>query len=219
MAMATRNRPSEVEDSIVPWNVLEEWSATLFLVAGGLMVVHTGVHTLIAFTNTNYPLHHEMPFGVAGHILAFVALLGLYPQLVARTPKLARGSAGLAVLGTVGWSVIGVQTLSETLGVGLPAWLGVFAILTIVTVILGYLAFGVAGLRTGIVTRTTAVVLVTPVLVMVYNMTVALTTGGTEEGQIIVAGGFALAHLAIGAALRSEEFPTDLTETASSTAT
>jgi hypothetical protein len=217
--MATQNRSNGAEDRKGSWNILEQWSSTLFLIAGGLMVVHTGVHALIAFTNTNYPLHHELPFGVVGHILAFVALLGLYPQLVARGPKLARVGAGLAVLGTVGWFVIGAQTLSETLGVGLPAWLGVFAILTIVAVILGYLAFGVAGLRTGIVTRTTAVLLLTPVLVMVYNMTVALTTGGTEEGQIIVAGGFALAHLAIGAALRSDEFPTGGAEPAVSTAT
>jgi hypothetical protein len=216
--MATRSPSNESEDSIVPWNVLEQWSSTLFLVAGGLMVAHTGVHTFIAFGNANYPLHHEMPFGVVGHVIAFVALLGLYPKVVARSPKLGRGGAGLAVLGTLGWSVIGAQTLAETLGVGLPAWLGVFAILTIGAVILGYLAFGVAGLRTGIVTRTTAIVLVTPVLVMVYNMTVALTTGGTEEGQIIVAGGFALTHLAIGAALRSEQFPAASPESAASAA-
>lgn len=217
--MVTRHRSSEAADSIVPWNVLEQWSSTLFLVAGGLMVVHTGVHVLIAFTNTTYPLHHELPFGVGGHVLAFVALLGLYPQLVSRRPRLARVCAGLAVLGTVGWFVIGARTLAEALDVGLPAWLGVFAILTIVAVILGYLAFGVAGLRTGIVTRTTGLVLITPVLVMVYNMAVALTTGGTQEGQIIVAGGFALAHLAIGAALRSEAFPTGSAEPAASTAT
>lgn len=187
---------------------LERWSATLFLVAGGLMVVHTGVHGLIAFTDIQYPLHHELPFGVLGHMLAFTALLGLYPQLVTRSPKLARACAGLAAFGTAGWFVIGMLTLSEDVGVTLPAWLGVFAPLTILGVIVGYLAFGLAGLRTEVVTRKTAVIITTPVVVMVYNMAVALTTGGTQEGQIIVAGGFALTHLAIGAALRDEAFPT-----------
>jgi hypothetical protein len=206
------------EDSIPPWNVLELWSSTLFLVAGGLMVVHTGVHVLIAFTNTNYPLHHEMPFGVAGHVLAFVALFGLYPQLVTGSPKLARASAGLAVLGTASWFGVGTLTLSESIGVALPPWLGLFAPLAILTFVLGYLAFGVAGLRTDVVTRTTALAILTPVVVMVYNMTVALTTGGTQEGQIVVAGGFALTHLAIGAALRSERFPTGGPEPAVGTA-
>lgn len=208
-----------VEISTRGWKSLEESSATLFLVAGGLMVVHTVVHVVIAFTNTNYPLHHELPFGVVGHMLAFVALLGLYPKLVTRSPKLARAGAGLAVFGTVGWFVIGATTFSEDLGVTLPTWLGAFGLLTIFTVILGYLLFGIASLRTEIVTRTTAFVIMTPVLVMVYNLTVAVTSGGTQEGQVIVAGGFALTHLAIGVTLQSEEFSTDGTEPASSMAT
>lgn len=60
---------------------------------------------------------------------------------------------------------------------------------------------------------------VTPVVVMNYTMAVALTTGGTQEGQIIVAGGFALTHLAIGAALRTDEFPAGGPEPATSPAT
>jgi len=197
---------------------LERRSSTLFLAAGGLMVVHTGIHTLIAFTNTTYPLHHEMPFGFLGHLLAFVALLGLYPQLVSRSPKLTRSGAGLAVLGMVGWVAVGATTLTESLGVTPPAWLSAFAPLAIFGVILGYLAFGVAGLRTDVLTRTTALVVLTPAAVMLYNMAVALTTGGTQAGQVIVAGGFALTHLAIGAALRSEEFPTGGAEPAVSAA-
>lgn len=198
---------------------LEQQSSTLFLVAGGSMVVHTGIHVLIAFTNTNYPLHHEMPFGFLGHLLAFVALLGLYPQLVTRSPKLTRVGTGLVVLGMVGWSAVGILSLSESLSVALPTWLPALAPLAIFGFILGYLAFGVAGLRTNVVTRTTALAILTPVIVMVYNMTVALTTGGTREGQIIVAGGFALTHLVIGASLRSEGFPTGGAEPAASPAT
>lgn len=198
---------TEVRDDVTRLQSLEQRS-TLFLVAGGLMAVHTGIHALIAFTSTNYPLHHEMPFGFLGHLVAFVALLGLYPQLVSRSPKLTRAGAGLAGLGMVGWVAVGTMTLSESLGVTSPAWLGALAPLAIFGVLLGYLAFGVAGLRTDILTRTTALVILTPALVMAYNMAVALTTSGTREGQIIVAGGFALTHLAIGAALRSEELST-----------
>lgn len=198
---------------------LEQQSSSLFLLAGGLMVVHTVIHVLIAFTSTNYPLHHEMPFGFLGHLLALVALLGLYPRLVTGSPKLTRAGAGLVVLAMVGLSAVGTMTLSESLGVTPPAFLRPLGLLFILGVILGYLALGVAGLRTDIVARTTALAILTPVLVMIYNMAVALTTGGTEEGQIIVAGGFALTHLAIGAALRSEGFPTGGAEAAASTAT
>ncbi|MFB6235621.1 MAG: hypothetical protein ABEH81_05890 [Halopenitus sp.] len=197
---------------------LEQRISTLVLVAGGLMVVHTGVHVLIAYTNTNYPLHHEMPFGFLGHLVALVALLGLYPRLVTRSPKLTRVGAGVVVLAMVGLSAVGTMTLAESLGVTPPAFLRPVGLLFILGVILGYLAFGVAGLRTDVVTRTTALAILTPVIVMIYNMAVALTTGGTREGQIIVAGGFALTHLAIGAALRSEEFPTGDAEPAASPA-
>jgi len=208
-----------VRTSTKKWEWLEQWTGTLFLVAGGLMVVHTGVHGLIAFTDITYPLHHELPFGVVGHVLAFLALLGLYPQLVARSPTLAHAGAILAVIGTVGWVIIGITALSETLEVTLPEWIGIFGLVTIVVFILGYLVFSIASFSTGIVSRTTAIIILTPALVMVYNMTVALTTGGTQEGQIIVAGGFALTHLAIGAALRSEAFPTGEAEPTASVAT
>ena len=201
------------------WNSLEQRSSTLFLVAGGSLVVHSVIHLLIAFTNVNYPFHHEFPFGVVGMILGFVALFGLYPQLVARSPELARAGAVLAGLGTVGWVALGLRTLIEELGATPPAWLGTIAPLVIFGVILGYLVFGVVGLRTGTVSRTTALIVVTPALVMAYNIASALTLPDFTGAAVIVASGFALAHLAIGAALRGEEFPTGGADPATGMAT
>lgn len=171
------------------------------------MLVHSVIHVLIAFTSVNYPFHHEFPFGVLGIILGFVALFGLYPQLVARSPTLARLGAVMAGLGTVGWIGLGLRTLVEELGGTPPVWLGAIAPLVIFGVILGYLLFGVVGLRTETVSRTTALVVVTPALVMVYNIASALVLPDFTGGAVIVASGFALAHLAIGAALRADEFP------------
>lgn len=201
------------------WESLERWSATLFLVAGGLLVVHAGIHVLTAFTSVNYPLHHEVPFGFVGMMLGHVALLGLYPQLIDRSPRLAQAGAVPTVLGAVGWLVIGASSLAESLGVTAPPWLGIAGPFVILGVVLGYLVFGVAGLRTDVVSRTTALVLVTPALVMVFNVTVGLATGGSPEGAVVVASGFALAHLGIGVALRAEEFPTGRAEQASGTIT
>jgi hypothetical protein len=217
--MSGTNETSGRTSSTVPWNALEQWSATLFLVAGGLLVVHTVIHVLMAFTNVTYPFHHEVPFGVVGMILGLIALLGLYPQLGDRSPKLARTGAILAVLATFGWLVIGTTALAEDLGMSPPDWLGIFGILTILTFSLGYLVFSAAGLRTDIIARATALAVGTPVVVMVYNLSVALTTGGTREGQVIVAAGFALTHFVIGAALRVENFPTGHAESAPSMAT
>ena len=172
------------------------------------MVVHSVIHVLIAFAGMNYPFHHEFPFGVAGMILGLVALFGLYPQLVARSPTFARVGAVLAGLGTVGWIGLGLRTLVEELGTTPPAWADAVAPLVILGVVLGYLVFGVVGLRTETVSRTTALVLLTPAIVMVYNIAGALALPDFTGAAVVVASGFAIAHLAIGAALRAERYPT-----------
>lgn len=196
------------------WESLERWSPTLFLVAGGLLMVHAGHHGLEAFAGLEYPMHHELPFGVVGMILGFVALLGLYPKLAERTPKLAGVGAILAALGMLGWVVIGVAALAEELGTELPAWLDAFGILIIGGVILGYLTFSIASLRTTIVSRTTGLILLAPLVVMFMNIAIGVSGYGSLAGQFAVSSGFALAHLAIWGALRTEDGLTDHVERA-----
>lgn len=201
------------------WSMLAQWSAMVFLIAGGLLVVHAVFHVLIAFTSVGYPFHHEFPFGLAGMILGFIALVGLYPQLVARSPKLGRTGVGFALLGTIGWIGLGMRTILDELGVTPPTWLGLVAPLVIFGVILSYLVFGFAGYRTNIVTPTTAIIIITPALVMVYNLVSAIALPDFTGAAVIVATGFALAHLAIGAALRHESYPPSNTDTANNLVT
>lgn len=177
-------------------------------------MIHAGHHGLEAFAGLEYPVHHELPFGVVGMILGFVALLGLYPRLADRTPKLARVGAVLAGLGTLGWVAIGVGALAEELGAEPPAWLEAFGVLIIGGVILSYLAFSVASLLTDVVSQTTGIVLLAPPLVMVVNIAIAASGYGSLSGQFVVSSGFALAHLAIWGALRTEDGLADHVEPA-----
>lgn len=186
----------------------------LFLVAGGFLVIHAGHHGLEAFAGVEYPLHHELPFGVIGMILGFVALLGLYPKLVDSSPKLARVGAVLAGLGILGWVAIGAGALAEELAAEPPAWLEAFGILIIGGVVLAYLTFSVASLLSDVVSRTTGLVLLAPPLVMVMNIAIATSGYGSLTGQFVVSSGFALAHLAIWGALRTEDGRTDHVEPA-----
>ena len=196
------------------WDSLERSSATLFLIAGGLLVIHAVTHGLEAFAGIEYPVHHEFPFGVGGMTLGFIALLGLYPKMADRLPTLARAGAVVAVLGGVGWLVMGVALFAEVLGTEPPASIEAIGLVMVSGVILGYLAFSVASLRTDIVSQTTGLILLTPVLVMVMNLAVAITGNGSLAGQFVVATGFAFAHLAIGATLRTEARLTGQTERA-----
>lgn len=193
------------------WESLERWSPPLFLVAGGLLVVHAGHHGLEAFTGFTWPVEHDFPFGVAGFIVGYVALLGLYPKFADRSPNLARAGTVFAVAGLIGWSALGVIGILELARGSHPAWLEPFAILNIVAIVMGYLCFGVAGLRTDVLSRTTSLVLLTPILAMILNVVIAIPLGGegTGVGGFVVSSGFALVHLAIGGTLRSDLGPAD----------
>jgi hypothetical protein len=186
------------------WGRLERSSPTLFLIATGLLVVHAVTHGLVAFAGIEYPMHHEFPFGVSGMVLGFVALLGIYPTLADRMPKLASLAAAVTILGGTSWLVMGLGLLAEELGAELPAWIGVVGLGMLLGVILAYLAFGVASLWTNVVSRTAGFALLAPALVMVLNFGVATAGYGSLAGQFVVATGFALAHLAIWGTLRTE---------------
>lgn len=185
---------------------LERWSPTLFLIAGGLLVIHAAHHGLEAFTAFTWPMEHDFPFGVAGFIFGYLGLLGLYPKFADPSPYLSRAGAVFAMTGVSGWSAMGMIEFAEVVSGSHPAWLEPFAILILVGIVLGYLCFGVASLRTDVLSWTTSVVLLTPILAMILNIVIAILLGGegTGLGGFVVSSMFALVHVAIGGMLRTE---------------
>lgn len=94
---------------------LDGKSPTLFLVGGASLVGYATLLGAGLFLDTSYSFVREVILGPAGYVLGFLALLGLYPVLVDRNPKLARVGAVFAALGAVGW--FGIFLLSPLLGV------------------------------------------------------------------------------------------------------
>lgn len=84
------------------WTVSKEWSATVFLIAGGLLFVATAINGIDLFTpvatQEGTLLFIEGFTGFGGVVLSFVGLLGLYPRLADTEPRLARAGIALAVL-------------------------------------------------------------------------------------------------------------------------
>jgi hypothetical protein len=113
--------------------------ALLVLVAGAVLVIYAALHGLEAFMDVAYPMVRDGIIRPIGYVLGFVALLGLYPKAVDRSPKLARAGAVFAVLGAVGWFVTGFESLAEHAGADPPAWLGAFGLLILLGFVLGYL--------------------------------------------------------------------------------
>ncbi len=193
------------------WRWLEARSATFFLIGGALVVVYSALHGIEAATDM---VLEPNPFEF-GYVLGFLGLLGLFPTLAEDSPWLARAGAVAAVLGMVALTAFTVIHLADLAGLvssdraATPAWFDVFIPLALTGFIVGYLAFGVASLRSGVHSRAVGLLLLAPGLIVVW-MLVQTAAGYAEEMvAFVVTAGEAMAHLAIGATLRTTSSATD----------
>lgn len=81
---------------------LERWSAIMFLIAGSLAIISSGINTLDALPGVSTQ-HGSLLFiegiaGFGGVVLSFIAMLGLYPKLRPGAPSLARVGVSLLLL-------------------------------------------------------------------------------------------------------------------------
>lgn len=190
---------------------LDGRSSALFLVAGGLLVPFAALLGYEALTNAAAP---EDVFGPPAFLFAMVGLLGLYPGLVGRTPRLASAGAATAAISAAGWLVVTVLSIGETAG-ALPP-LEEFGVLGLVVVlaagipmVLAYLSFGVGSLRTDAHSRSLGMLLLAPPAIFGVMIVGGVLAGGTAVGAAVLSSGQAISHLAIGYALRTEDVPTD----------
>lgn len=190
---------------------LEGRSATIFLLAGGLLVVFAANTGLRAFAGGGYSAIHSV-FGPGGFFLGLVGLFGLYPGLVGRTPILARATGAVAALPAIGWFVIVVFGIGSTAGL-LPGMSVVFPpafpILVFLTTILAYVLFGVASLRAGIHSQPVGIVLLLPAVPFLTLIGAVAVMSPVAWLEFAIDSGHALAHLTVWLALRSEGVSTD----------
>lgn len=189
---------------------LERWSSTLYLVAGGILVGNALLLGYEAFVGSAAP---EDVFGPPGFFIGFLGLFGLYAALADRTPKLARVAVVVAAVAAAGWAAITPFSVGGELGIlsaqQLPmavvvaAWVGT---------ILAYGLFGAASLRTGVHSRTVGLLLFAPAVLIVTLIVGAGALGVSAVAPFLVGSGQALAHLAIGYALRTENTSTATAE-------
>lgn len=186
---------------------LQRRSPTLFLAAGGILLIYALLNGLWAFM--------ELGTGESGlevgYVLGFLALLGLYPSLAGRAPWLARAGAAASVAGVVGMSVISATELGRIAGAvsGTPPGWSLVLFLTLFGFLLGYLAIGVGTLRTGCRSRRAGLLLLVPGVIVVLMLAHIAAGFASDVTAFVISAGEAMAHLAIGATLRSESADTD----------
>lgn len=201
------------EASTIGWGSVEQAGPKLFLLGGTLVVGHAAVRGLEAFTEITPPVD---VFAPTGYLLALVGLLGLYPSLRERTPRLARVALATAMVPLVGWIVITVTSVGELIGLVateaavLPG--AVFGV-HMVGLILTYSLFGVAVHRGGRQPRTVGVLLFVVPTLFIAMIVGAAVMGQSAVGPFVVGSLLALSHLAIGYSLQTNR-PTIDHETA-----
>ena len=195
------------------WGSVEQWSPTLFLVGGGLLVGHVAMSAVHAFTAVTTP---PDAFVTTGHFVALVGLLGLYPVLANGMRRLARAAGAAGAVALVSWFVMTVTRLVElagivsSLGDALPE---PFFIVVLASTIFTYVLFGVATLRVDS-SRTVGLLVLVPGLLTAALVVDSALTGVSALDGVFIGGGLALSMLALGYTLRTWDHPTDYAATA-----
>jgi len=194
-----------------PWESLEPRSATAFFVGGLLWLLDTtllGAELFAGVSVLGTPGPLNPTLYISGTIAACVGLLGFYPGVADRAPWTARvsggvvGVAGAAVLSLLLWFV--AATISNQ-----PDPPFVLLILGILGVALGFVLFGIAGVRTGVPSRTVGLLLLAVVATIVGWLALGLVVyGGTPPDWTSPAVGVVMSGLllVIGGTLRSAPF-------------
>lgn len=191
------------------WDSVSRWSPTLFLIGGALLAGHAALLGIETFTTLTPP---PDVFVTTGHLVALVGLVGLYPVLADRTPKLARAAGAVAVVPLVGWVGMTVAQLLAVVGVAstltdiLP---GPVIMLVLGSTILTYGLFGAATLRTGEGSRIVGGLVLGPAVLLVALLADEALTGVSPLDGVLIAGGLTLSMMALGYRLRTWDRSTE----------
>lgn len=191
------------KNSKVTWSALEQWSPTLFLIGGAGVVTHAALMGIEAFTTLPTP---PDVFVTTGHLIALIGLLGLYPRLVNRTPRLTRLAGIVGIGATAGWSVMTLGKFGVLVGVWESlnsAFPGVFFIILLGSSILTYCLFGLASLRSGLGSRTVGLLVLAPGVFMTVLLVDSALTGLSALDGFLIGGGIAISMLTLGFKLRT----------------
>lgn len=185
------------------WRTLERWSPTLFLLGGGGVITHAAIQALEAFTTVNPPAD---VFVTTGHLIALAGLLGLYPALAGRTPRLARVGLAATGLGVAAWTVMtAMQFLSVAGAVGslTSSVPGAFFVVVIAVTVLAYTLVGAAALHADAGRTMDGLLVLAPAALLLALIGKSVVAGvGAADGAVI-GGGLAFAMLALGVRLQS----------------
>ena len=193
---------------------IEKWSEVMFLVAGVLFAGFVVVNIISWLTNMTavWLGVAEVGTGLLGLVASTIAVVGLYPRLNDRVPRLS-GAGVVAFVGAIVGLVASVVWLVGIIGLenapeAVPTALTALFSLSVLLIAAGFLIFAIACLRTNIPSRRVGYLLIVPVIMWIWHYVALTIFGSTRIGTIIDYAVIAAAFLAIGYLLRTGSEPT-----------
>lgn len=189
------------------FRTLERWRSTAFMVAALFLGAFVVRNVILAwgggFSDSTTAALYVATI-VPAELAVYVGLVGLYPQLAARSSRLARigaafvGIAGFTILGFAGGVVSGLASSGTP-----PAYAQVLYLVSLLSTILALFIFGAISLRSGTPSRSTGLLLLVPPTTYTV-MLVSMFAGFTPPWSTVLLSAIqATAHLAIGLSLRA----------------
>ncbi len=189
-------------------DVLERWSAAAFVAAGVLYLATSALFGSETITDLSHPAWVTGVLGLAALFASFIGLAGLYPQLAARVPRLARAgllTVAVAGLGSVAFPLCLLAKTSGTVLQPLPI---IMFLITIAGTMGGFLLFGIASLRTRVPSRTVGLLIVATATTFVVLFAADMVYGGSPEWVDFVMSGIqAVLLLTVGYVLPTSLIP------------
>lgn len=211
-------------DSRLPWETLERWRTTAFLVAGVWLLAFVSYNGLQVVTDIEQSSFINTLTTAPALLFGHIGLLGFYPELSDRVPRnslagvivvvLAAGCALVLLTGAIIQNLLlggppadgGPTTLMV---IGFVSWLAMMVLTA-----LAYVLFGVASLRGDLHSLLVGIVLLGPAVVFAVNLLSPVAVGTSRPMWIVfvISAMQAGAHLAIGLVLLNGSVPTNRTE-------
>lgn len=192
-----------LQDRLAP---LEARRVPLFVVSGLLLAVFAANSGLAEYVGTSYPAIQSIA-GPAGFLFGTLGVLGLYPALIDRSPRLAKAGAVIAIVAAIGWFVITTLGLIEVVGgVELPS-VGPIAIVVFLCILLSYSIAGLSIVRFDAHPTLTGVFVLVPALLFVVLM-------ARLGSPFVIDTGHTIGHIGAAITLWSQGTPTGHTDTA-----
>lgn len=180
-----------------PWEVVESRTSWLFLTAGVLLTIHAAIRAVRMFTNWQTPTD---VFAPAGHLLAFVGLLGLARIVTARSSSRWILLATPVALAMLGWTGLVIVQGSAMLGFRpeeIPAWFGPFLLGVLMMGILAFALVALACVRSQTVATRVGGLLTAPAgLFAMLILSVAIES--PVVSGFVIGSGFVLAYVTTG---------------------